>query len=139
MALPANNRKLVDASLKVSAALPNAANTVNTNSIDLGSSRPFPIGDHFSVQIKTSAATGANAKNLSIVLQHSDEDSANFTNIPTLGAPAVVITEANTAYAATVKNFALPPDAKRYIRASVTGEANGGDSSNGTLTMQLVF
>lgn len=138
MALPENNRRLADASLRVTAALPNAAATVNTNSIDLGVARPFPIGDHLTVQIKTTAATGANAKNLSIVLQDSD-DGSSFANIPTLGAPTVVIAEDNGAYAATTANIALPPEARRYIRASVTGEADGGNASDGSLTLQLVF
>lgn len=136
MALPENNRRLADASLRVTAALPNAAATVNTNSIDLGVARPFPIGDHLTVQIKTTDATGANSKNLSIVLQDSD-DGSNFASIPTLGA--VVIAEDNGSYAATTANIALPPEARRYIRASVTGEADGGNASDGSLTLQLVF
>lgn len=138
MANPVNERSLKDATLIVSAALPNAANTVNTNSIDLGNATPFPTTTAFNVQIVTTAATGANTKNLNIVIQDS-ADNSTFANIATLGAPTVRIAEANSAYAATTVNVALPPGTRRYVRASVTGEANGGNASDGTLTLQLCF
>lgn len=132
------NRSFKDSNLKQSVALPNAANTANTNSIDLGAADGYPSSGKFAVRLSTTAATGANDKNVTIVLQGSNEAAANFTNITELAS--VVINEGSSAYAATNRDVTLPPGfAKRYIRASATGEANGGDASDGTLTVELLF
>lgn len=132
------NRSFKDSNLKQSVALPNAANTANTNSIDLGAADGYPSSGKFAVRLSTTAGTGANDKNVTIVLQGSNEAAANFTNITELAS--VVINEGSSAYAATNRDVTLPPGfAKRYIRASATGEANGGDASDGTLTVELLF
>jgi len=34
--------------------------------------------------------------------------------------------------------IALPPNVKRYIRATCTGEANGGDASDGTFKIEVL-
>lgn len=132
------SRKLKDALLNESVALPNAANTVNTTSIDLGATAPFPTTEAFAVKLSTETATGANNKNITVVLQHSAEASANFTNISGLGT--LVVTDNNAAgYPAASLEVQLPPGVKRYIRASATGEANGGNASDGDLTVELLF
>lgn len=132
------NPSFKDSNLKQSVALPNAANTVNTNSIDLGSAAGYPVTKEFAVRLSTTAATAANDKNVTIVLQSSNEAAANFTNIAELAT--VVINEGSSAYAATNRDVTLPPGfAQRYIRASAAGEANGGDASDGTLTVELLF
>jgi hypothetical protein len=128
-----------DSSLKQSVALPNAANTTNTSSIDLGSAQGYPVTEKFGVRLSTVAGTGANNKNVTIVFQGSNEAAANFTNIT--GPSTVVIPEVATAYAATNRDIMLPPGfAKRYIRVSATGEANGGNAGDtGTMTIELLF
>lgn len=131
-------REFKDINLKESVALPNAGNTVNTNSIDLGTAAPFPTSEKIGVRLSTTAATGANDKNITCVLQASNEADANFANVAEVAA--LVINEASSAYAATNRDIQLPPGLnKRYIRASATGEANGGDASDGTLTVELLF
>jgi hypothetical protein len=136
--MASNQRKIQDALLAKSVALPNAANTVNTISIDLGHAKPFPTSERFNVNLRTTSGVGANNKNITIVLQGSNEASANFTNIA--GLAPLVIPEVSTAYAATTRASKLPPAfAQRYIRASATGEANGGNASNGTVTVELLF
>jgi hypothetical protein len=131
-------REFKDANLKQSVALPNAANTVNTNSIDLGTTVGFPLNEKIGVRLSTTAGTGANDKNITAVFQASNEAAANFTNITELAT--TVINEGSSAYAATNRDVQLPPGfAKRYIRASATGEANGGDASDGALTIELLF
>ncbi len=129
-------RAILDAQVKVSAALPNAGNTVNTNAIDLGAVTPYPTTESFQVQVKTTAATGANNKNITIVVQDS-ADGSNFTNVASLAT--IVINEESSAYAATTRNYALPPDVRRYVRASAAGEATGGNAADGTLTLQGLF
>lgn len=126
-----------DALKKVTVALPNANNTANSNAIDLEQVAPYTVSKQFYVALSSPVAVGANNKNITIVLQHSDEAAANFTNIAELAAKVV---QANTAnYPAMTHNVALPPATKRYIRASATGEANGGDASGSNLTVELVF
>ncbi|WP_395753329.1 hypothetical protein [Prosthecobacter sp.] len=132
-------RSFKDASLKQSVALPNAANTTNTNSISLGAPGGFPVNEKFAVRLSTTAGTGANNKNVTIVLQGSNEAAANFTNIT--GLSTIVIPEVSTSYAATNRDVVLPPSfAKTYIRASATGEANGGNAGDtGVMTLELLF
>jgi hypothetical protein len=132
------SRKLKDALLSKTVALPNAANTVNTASVDLGTARPWPTSERFAVKLSTTQGTGANTKNITIVLQASNEAAANFSNVAEL-AP-LVVTEANAVYAASERIVQLPPGLnKRYLRASATGEANGGNAANGSLTCEILL
>lgn len=131
------DRSFVDASLKANVALPNAANVANTNVVDLGSTTPFPLTEKFQVKIETSAATAANSKNVNVVLQSSNEASANFANIADFST--LVVAGGASARSASSRGIQLPPNTKRYIRAQATGEANGGDASDGTLTISLLF
>ena len=138
MADPVSERRLKDSDLTVAIALPNAANTVTTNVIDLGSNTPFPVTEGFHVKLSTSTATGANNKNINIRLAHSNESNANFTNITELGLFQVV--DSNGAgFSAGSMTVQLPPKVKRYIRGTALGEANGGNAANGTLTVELMF
>lgn len=131
------NRK--DAALSVQAALPNAANTVNGGVIDLEQTTPYPITQQILVRIETTAANGANNKNINIRLQESAESNANFTNIAELANPILRVTDNNGAgYAAGMINIALQPSQKRYLRGVAVGEANGGDSSAGKFTVSIL-
>lgn len=150
---PTNDRAILDYNYIVSVALPNAANTVNTNYLDLfaaagqkvPSTYPYPTTETVNVKILTTASTAANNKNINIVLQHTGAlsngavDSGNYANIPTLGAPIKIVTGNATAHAATTTTTKLPPDCLQFIRAQATGEANGGNASDGTLTLELAF
>jgi len=134
----------VDA-LKVSnsAALPNAANTINTSAIDLEAGQPFPTTGKFTVQLATTQSTGANSLNINVALQHTNAntdgtaDNGNWANITGLAIRTIAGNAAN--YPANTWNVTLPPSTKRYIRGSATGEANGGNASDGTLTVKLLF
>ena len=130
-------REIQDAGLKVTFALPNAGNTVNSNAIDLGNTTPYPVTEKIQVRLSGSVATAANSKNINYVIQHSAEAAANFTNIASLAVKVVAGNAANAP--AFTHNVALPPDTKRYLRVSATGEANGGNSADGTGTLQLLF
>jgi hypothetical protein len=133
-----STRRIEDAELRVTQALPSgAANTV-TAPLDLQASAPFPITESFQVSLATTAATGANNKNISIAIQESDESNANFANIATLAA--VTVTDNNGAgYPAAAATFALPGTVKRYVRAIAQGEANGGNAADGAMTVKLLF
>lgn len=129
---------ITDAGLKVTATLPNAANTVNSNAIDLGQTTPFPITEKISVKISHTTATSANTLNMNIRLMESAEESANFTNVAQLANPILRTTGVSTSYAAANVVIALPPNVKRYIRATALGEANGGNASDGTFSIEVL-
>jgi hypothetical protein len=137
MSDPVSERRLQDESLTKTVALPNAATTANTNSVDLGKALPFPITESFHVKLSTEAATGANNKNITVRLQDS-ADNTTFANIAELGA--LTVTDANGAgYPVGTLTVQLPPDTRRYLRAQATGEANGGNASDGDLTVSFLF
>jgi hypothetical protein len=134
---PVSERRLADASLNKSVALPSGATTANTTSVDLGKALPFPITESFHAKISTTTATGANNKNITIRFQDS-ADNTTFANIAELGA--LTVTDVNGAgYPVGTLTVQLPPDTRRYLRAQATGEANGGNAANGTLTVSFLF
>lgn len=135
-AAPVNTRALRDANYIKNVALPNAGNTVNTNGMNLVQAVPFPMTTKVTLQVNTTASVAANSKNINIVIQDSADDST-YANIATLAVTRVAGNA--TAHAASSTNYALPPGTRQYVRAQATGEADGGDASNGTLTAQLLF
>lgn len=139
MASPTTTRNLKDATLAVTAALPNAGNTVNSNGIDLGSTAPYPVTEKFTVKISTTAANGSNSKNINIRIMDS-ADNTTFANVATIGNPVLRVTDnANAGFPAGAATIQLPPGIQRYIRATALGEANGGDASAGTFSLELLF
>ena len=139
MASPINERRLEDAQEIVTITLPNAANQVNSNAIDLVQTAPFPTTEGIQVKIAWTTALGANNLNINFVLQESAEAAANFANVSVLPNPAKVLASLNTVYAAGNTVYQLWPTSKRYLRMFAKGETNGGDASNGTATLRLLF
>jgi hypothetical protein len=137
MADPVSERRLQDASLQKTVALPNANSTANTGAVDLGQATPFPIQESFHVKLSSTVATGANNKNITIRIQDS-ADNTTFANIAAIGA--LTVTDANGGgYPAGSLTVSLPPATRRYLRAQATGEANGGNAADGTLTVDFLF
>jgi hypothetical protein len=138
-AAPANTRAIRDINYIANIALPNAANTVNTNSLDLIQAVPYPTTQYVIAQVTIAAGNGANNKNVNAVIQDS-ADNSNWANVVGLAAPLMVSADANGA-GLTSNSFGvlLPPTTRRYIRAQATGEANGGNAANANLTLQLLF
>lgn len=137
MSDPVSERRLQDATLIKTVAMPSGATTANSTAIDLGKTLPFPITESFHAKISTSVATGANNKNITVKFQDS-ADNSTFANIAELGS--LTVTDANGAgYPVGSLTVQLPPDTRRYVRAQCTGEANGGNAANGTLTVSFLF
>lgn len=137
MADPVSERRLTDESLTKNVTLPSGATTKNTTAIDLGQTTPFPVTEAFHVKLTSSTATGANNKNITIKVQDS-ADNSTFANIAAIGS--LTVTDANGAgYSAGSLTVSLPPTTRRYIRGQATGEANGGNAADGTLTVTLLF
>jgi len=135
--IPLTERGRQDALLNANVALPNAATTANTNAVDLGKVAPFPIQESFYIKLTTTTGNGANNKNITVKLQDS-ADNTTFANIAALGS--LMVTDNNGAgFPAASLSVQLPPDVRRYIRGQATGEANGGNAANGTLTVALLF
>jgi len=133
-----STRAITDAQFTTSVALGDNASTARGNGLDLGSTNPFPATERVTVQIVTTAGNGANNKNVNIRLQHANANAnANFVNIPECAI--VTIPELNASYAATTANFALPPSTLRYIRVIAVTESSGGNASNGTATLKVLF
>lgn len=136
MAAP-TTRLIQDANCSANVALPNAANTVNTNGIDLGATTPWPITEKIHIKVATTAATGANTKNINVRLMDS-ADNITFANVATAPNPLLQVTD-NSGYAASSATVQLPIGVRRYVRATALGEANGGNAADGTLTVSLLF
>ncbi len=140
MANPAlqTTRAIQDAQFYVSTALGDNASTTRGNAIDLGAVVPYPATERLTVQIVTTAGNGANNKNVNIRLEHSaDNANANFVNIPELSI--LTIPEVSASYAATTRNVALPPATKQFIRTIAVTEVAGGNASNGTVVLKVLF
>jgi hypothetical protein len=136
---PINARALLDQNYIVTANFPNAANTVNTSGLDLIQATPYPTTDRIDVNLVCTAGSGANNKNVNFALQDS-ADNVTFANVVYMAAPLFQVVDNGT----TNTNVAnvivkLQPGGRRYIRAQMLGEANGGVGTNAVLTLQLLF
>jgi hypothetical protein len=125
-----------DANLRQTKALPNAAATANTNTIELPQEALRPFTSQFRVRLFNAQATGANSKNVSYRLYATNE--ANGANA--VAASAIFTVGGNTtAHPASEREVYLPPELnKTHIFASATGETNGGDASDGDFGVEIV-
>ena len=128
-----------DAAKYVSGTLPHTNNTTSTNGIDLEAVVPYPTT--ITARVSIVGGTGANNKNINIRLQDSaDNNVSNYANIALLANPVLrSLDQNNTTHANENVNVILQPSGKRWVRAVALGEANGGDSSDGTFTLELLF
>ena len=125
---------MLDSTLTKSVALPNAANTANTNTIALPQAAQRPFTTNFRVILSNTLATGANSKNVTYTLYGSNESNgANATSLRSF-----VVAGNATKHPVSTREIQLDPTVnKTYLFASATGEANGGDASDGTLTIKI--
>lgn len=125
---------MLDSTLTQSVALPNAANTANTNTIALPQAAQRPFTTQFRVILSNTVATGANSKNITYTLYGSNESNgANATSLRSF-----VVAGNGTAHPASDREIQLDPEVnKTYLFASATGEANGGNAADGTLTIKI--
>jgi hypothetical protein len=123
-----------DVSLTKTAAMPNAANTVNTAVITLAQSAVRPSTSQYRLVLRNTVATGANSKNVTYTVYGSNE--ANGANA--VAQQAYVVAGNGTAHPVSSRELYLAPEAGvSYIFASATGEANGGDAGDGTFTLEV--
>jgi hypothetical protein len=78
--------------------------------------------------------SGANSKNVTYTVYGSDE--ANGANATALRS--FVVAGDASAHPASEREIYLDPETNQsYIFGSATGEANGGDAADGTLTIKI--
>jgi len=124
-----------DATLKQSVALPNAANTANTNVIELPQQAVRPFNSTYRVTLKNTAGTAANTKNINYRLYATNE-SNRANAVP--ASEVFTVVSASTTHPVSSREVYLRPELdKKFIFASATGEANGGDASDGALTVEI--
>lgn len=132
-----SNRFLKDAELIKSKALPAAAATAYTASIDLGAVALGPTGDHIEAEISVPATPAlVEDKTITLNFQESDDDTT-FANIGELESLVITGGAGNGASAAS-RIVRLPRATKRYIRAAATVLADGGDNTGVDFSLALI-
>ena len=129
-------RNLKDAELIRTVALPAAGADTATAGIDLGQVPPNEF--RFEIELVLPALPAlADTKKTTVTLEDSADGSA-FA--PVVGLAALEVTGAGGAGAAGVTRRVRPPaHLRRYLRAKAAVEAAGGNSTDKTLTLALVF
>lgn len=130
-------RRLADANLTKTKALPAAGASNASNSIDLGSLTLGPAGDNVEVEISLPATPSlADTKSVTLTLKDSADDSS-FSAIT--GVSTLVVTGAGGAGAsASSRVIRLPSATRRYIRLDASVEASGGDNTAISTTLKVL-
>ena len=117
-------------------ALPAAGATAVTASLDFGSANPGPQQGNGRILLRLPALPNlVSTKKVTVDLQHSADD-VSFENIPGTGNMSVTGPTSGGSAAQDFRLY-LPPQFKRYVRASVAVEAAGGDNTAQFLTLAL--
>jgi hypothetical protein len=134
-------RRQLDALKSVTMVLPIISNTSNTNIIDLECVNTFPALEQVSFIAATQSANAnsGNAAALTFIMQHSaDTNTANFANVPWLGATSIASNGA--VYPATNTTIPVTAGLLRYVRLQVAQAAGGANSANAAnITFALAF
>ncbi len=123
----------------VSKALPAAAATAHSDSLDLGALTVGPVaGGLLEAQIKVPATADlVEAKDIDIEFEDS-ADNVTFVAVPGTGNFKVTGAAAAAGGSETVFRFYLPPGTRRYIRVSPSVESGGGDNTAVSVELALV-
>lgn len=130
-------RRLQDANLTKTKALPAAAAANASDSIDLGSTTLGPVADEIEVDISIEATPSlVDDKTITLTLKDSADDST-FTAIA--GLATLVVTGASSAGAAAAsRRLKLPPSTRRYLRLDAAVLTAGGDNTAKSYTMTVL-
>lgn len=130
-------RRLADANLTKTKALPAAAAANYSNSIDLGQTTLGPAADHIEVEISI-PATPALVDDKTIILTLKDSaDDSTFTAIPAI-ATLTQTGAASAGAAAASRRFKLPPSCRRYLRLDAAVLTAGGDNTAVSYTLKVL-
>ena len=95
-------------------------------------------GGDAAVGLVIDTATGANSKNVNAVIQDS-ADNSSWANVTGVAAPFLVAAGNSANVIGANRTTQLPTNTRRYLCAQATGEANGGNSADGNLTIETLF
>jgi hypothetical protein len=130
-------RRLQDASLIKTKALPAAAAANATDSIDLGSTTLGPVADEIEVDISIEATPAlVDDKTVTLTLKDS-ADNSSFAAIAGL-ATLVTTGAASAGAAATSRRVKLPPSTRRYLRLDAAVLTAGGDNTAKSYTLKVL-
>ena len=131
--------KVEDASLSKTIALPAAAGSVQTVALDLKNSAKGDFLADMEVCVVAPALGTTplpNGETMKYNIQHSLDNSSFVTIAET------ILTQTGAAgagAAAATKNFRLPVDVYRYVRAQATLSAGGADASASSVIFKALF
>lgn len=131
------SRKIKDALLQSTKALPAAGASASSDAFDLGVD-PWPTVEQIQAKITAPAvASLADTKTLTYTFEDS-ADGSSFAAISELNT--LVQTGAGGAGdGAEERVVSLPPSVRRYVRATAAVEAAGGDNTGESFTFELLF
>lgn len=121
-------RRLLDANLTKTKALPAAAAANYTDSVDLGSTVLGPVADMIELEVFIPATPAlVDAKTIILTVKDSADD-ATFTAIPSLAT--LIQTGADSAgAAAATRRVRLPVTTRQYLRVDAAVLTGGGDNT----------
>jgi len=133
------SRKIQDAELNVSKALPAADANNTTDSIDLGAATPWPTTETIGVDLSVPATPDlVEAKTITFTLEES-ADNSSFAAIAELATLVVTGAALAAGGPAATRTIYLPPSVKRYVRAKAAVLADGGDNTGVSYSLGLRF
>lgn len=128
-----------DAALTTTKACPAAGANHNTATLDLKSTTAGAFADSVEVEIVIPALPSlADDKTLTVKLQDS-ADNTTFADIPELASLVVTGVATGKGGAAATRVVRLPSSAKRYLQANLAVASNGGDNTDKSVTVSLLF
>lgn len=138
MSAPTYARNLRDLDFEVSKALPAAAATAYTDSIDLGQSK---IQSLEAIEFEISIPATPNlvdAKTITIAVQDSADDSTFAAVDPAISTVITGVATSQGGPAKTVR-FRLPSQTRQYVRLATTVLNAGGDNTAKSVTLAALF
>lgn len=129
-------RRLVDANLTKTVALPAAGSSASTPSIDLGSLNLGPLADYLEVIVSIPATPSlTNTDAITLQLQ----DSADNNSFAAISAEAsLVVTGGSSGGAAATQRFKLPPGTRQYLQLTASVASGGGNNTAVSATLQVL-
>lgn len=127
-----------DATLMKTAAMPNAANTTATAVIELPQPAQRPFTTNVRVRLYNEVATGANSKNVTYNVYGTNGTNESNGGNATL-IDSFVVAGNGTNHPASERELYLPPELNTTkVYATATGEADGGDASDGDFGIEII-
>lgn len=130
-------RRLADANLTKTKALPAAAAGNNTDSIDLGQTTLGPLADEMEFVVEIEATPSlVDDKTITLTIKDSADDST-YAAIPSL-ATLVQTGAGGAGAAAASRRYKLPPTTRRYVRVYADVLTGGGSNVAKSYTAKLL-